>query len=232
MNAVILAPVVETGWEPVLREAQKAKISIILIDRGVNVDDPELYATLIASDFVAEGKMAAEWLAKKMNGKAKIVELQGTPGASPAIDRKRGFEEGLKENSGMRILASQSADFRRSQGKEVMEALIKRHGKEIDAVYSHNDDMAIGAIQALEEAGRKPGVDVIVVSIDGVKAAFEAIVAGKLSCTVECNPLLGPMAFDAIAQIVPGKTIPKKTTVEDRVFDSSNAKDLIGSRQY
>lgn len=232
VNAIILAPVVETGWEPVLREAQKAKIPVILIDRGVSVEDPALYTTLIASDFIEEGKMAAEWLAKKMNGKANIIELQGTPGAAPAIDRKKGFEEGLKEHSGMRILASQSADFRRSQGKEVMEALIKRHGKEIDAVYAHNDDMALGAIQALEEAGRKPGVDVIVVSIDGVKAAFEAIVAGKLNCTVECNPLLGPMAFDAIEQVNQGKTIPKKTTVEDRVFDSSNAKELIGSRQY
>lgn len=132
----------------------------------------------------------------------------------------------------MRIVASQSADFRRSQGKEVMEALIKRHEKEIDAVFAHNDDMAIGAIQALEEAGRKPGVDVIVVSIDGVKAAFEAIIEGKLSCTVECNPLLGPMAFDAVEQAVQGKTLPKKTTVTDRVFDSTNSKDLIGSRQY
>lgn len=232
VNAIILAPVVETGWEPVLREAQKAKIPVILVDRGVSVDDPALYTTLIASDFIAEGKMAAEWLVKKMNGKASIVELQGTPGAAPAIDRKKGFEEGLKAAPEMRILASQSADFRRSQGKEVMEALIKRHGKDIDAVYAHNDDMAIGAIQALEEAGRKPGVDVIVVSIDGVKAAFESIIAGKLSCTVECNPLLGPMAFDAIEQAVQGKTLPKKTTVTDRVFDSSNAKELIGSRQY
>jgi len=232
VNAIILAPVVETGWEPVLREAQKAKIPVILVDRGVSVDDPTLYATLIASDFIAEGKMAAEWLAKKLNGRAKIVELQGTPGAAPAMDRKKGFEAGIQATPDMRIIASQSADFRRSQGKEVMEALIKRHGKEIDAVYAHNDDMAIGAIQALEEAGRKPGVDVIVVSIDGVKGAFEAIVAGKLSCTVECNPLLGSMAFDAIEQAVQGKTLPKKTTVTDRIFDSSNAKDLIGSRQY
>lgn len=232
VDAIILAPVVETGWEPVLREAQKAKIPVVLVDRGVSVDDSELYVTLIASDFVAEGKMAADWLLKKMNGKANIVELQGTPGAAPAIDRKKGFEEGIKSHADMKILASQSADFRRSQGKEVMEALIKRHGAEINAVYAHNDDMAIGAIQALEEAGRKPGVDVIVVSIDGVMAAFESIIAGKLSCTVECNPLLGSMAFDAIEQAIEGKPVSKKTTVTDRVFDASNAKDIIGSRQY
>jgi len=232
VDAIILAPVVETGWEPVLQEAKKARIPVIVVDRGVAVQDAELYATLIASDFIAEGRMAAEWLANATQRKARIVELQGTPGAAPAIDRKKGFEEALSAYPEMKIIASQSADFRRSQGKEVMEALIKRHGAEIDAVYAHNDDMALGAIQAIEEAGRKPGQDIKVVSIDGVKGAFEAIIAGKLNCTVECNPLLGPMAFDAIDQILAGKTLPKRTVVVDRLFDHTNAKDAISSRQY
>jgi galactofuranose transport system substrate-binding protein len=231
VDAIILAPVVETGWEPVLREAKQAKIPVILVDRGVNVQDQSLYTTLIASDFVAEGKMAAEWLAKQSGGKAQIIQLEGTPGAAPAIDRKKGFEEGIKAAPEMKIIASQSGDFRRSGGKEVMEALLKVH-PEVTAVYAHNDDMALGAIQALEEAGKKPGADVIVVSIDGVKGAFEAMAAGKVNCTVECNPLLGPMAFDAVEKAVKGEKVPKKTVVSDRVFDQSNAAAELPNRKY
>jgi galactofuranose transport system substrate-binding protein len=232
VDAIILAPVVETGWEPVLEEAKRAKIPVILVDRGIKTADESLFATLIASDFVAEGRMAAEWLEKKTGGKSSIIELQGTPGAAPAIDRKKGFEEGIKAHPEMKIIASQSGDFRRSLGKEVTEALLKGPGASATAVYAHNDDMALGAIQALEEAGKKPGTDVIVVSIDGVKGAFEAMVAGKLNCTVECNPLLGPMAFDAVEKAVKGENVPKRTVVEDRVFDQSTAKEAIASRQY
>jgi galactofuranose transport system substrate-binding protein len=232
VDAIILAPVVETGWEPVLREIKQANIPVILVDRGIKVADQSLYTTLIASDFVAEGRMAAEWLAKKLNGKGNVVELQGTPGAAPAIDRKKGFEEGLAKTPDLKITKSQSGDFTRSKGKEVMEAFLKSDAKNIQAVYAHNDDMALGAIQAIEEAGLKPGADIIVVSIDGVKSAFEAMVAGKLNCTVECNPLLGPAAFDAINAFRAGKAVPKKTIVQDQVFDQSAAKDVIASRKY
>lgn len=231
VDAIILAPVVETGWEPVLREAKQAKIPVVLVDRGVKVDDESLFATLIASDFVNEGRMAGDWLATKTGGKAEIIELQGTPGAAPAIDRKKGFEEAIKDQPEMKIIASQSGDFRRSGGKEVTEALLKVHPG-VTAVYAHNDDMALGAIQALEEAGRKPGADVIVVSVDGVKGAFEAMVAGKLNCTVECNPLLGPMAFDAVSKAVKGEELPKKTVVEDRAFDQGTAAAELPNRKY
>lgn len=232
VDAIILAPVVETGWEPVLIEAKQAKIPVVLVDRGIKVSDDSLYATLIASDFVAEGKMAAEWMAKKLSGKGNIVELQGTPGSAPAIDRKKGFEEALKAHADLKIIASQSGDFRRSNGKEVMEALLKKHGKEINAVYAHNDDMALGAIQAIEESGAKPGTDVIVVSVDGVKDAFTAMVEGKLNASVECNPLLGPLAFDAVEKAAAGQSLPKRTVVEDKLFDSTTAKDAIATRQY
>ena len=232
VDAIILAPVVETGWEPVLREVKRAKIPVILVDRGIKVTDESLYTTLIASDFVQEGRMAGDWLAKKLGGKGNIVELQGTPGAAPAIDRKKGFEEAIAKHSGLKVLKSQTGEFTRSKGKEVMEAFLKAEGKNINAVYAHNDDMALGAIQAIEEAGLKPGADIIVVSIDGVKGAFEAMVAGKLNCTVECNPLLGPAAFDAIEAVKAGKTLPKKTIVKDEVFEQSVAKDVIGSRKY
>lgn len=232
VDAVILAPVVETGWEPVLREAKRARIPVVLVDRGIKTADPSLFATLIASDFVAEGRMAAEWLAKKTGGKASIIELQGTPGAAPAIDRKKGFEEGIKAHPGMKIIASQSGDFRRSGGKEVTEALLKGAGASATAVYAHNDDMALGAIQALEEAGKKPGTDVVVLSIDGVKGAFEAMTAGKLNCTVECNPLLGPMAFDAVEKALKREKLPQKTVVQDRVFDASTAAAELPNRKY
>ncbi len=232
VDAIILAPIVETGWEPVLKEARDAGIPVVLVDRGLKVNDDSLYATLIASDFIAEGRMAAEWMAKKMDGKANIVELQGTPGAAPAIDRKKGFEEGIAAYPEMKIIASQSGDFRRSNGKEVMEALLKAHGAAVTAVYAHNDDMALGAIQAIEEAGKKPGTDIVVVSIDAVKDAFAAMLAGTLNATVECNPLLGPAAFDAVEKALAGETLPKKTIVEDRVFDQDNAAEFIDSRMY
>jgi simple sugar transport system substrate-binding protein len=235
VDAIILAPKVEDGWEPILKRAKLAKIPVILVDRGVNVSDDSLYATLIASDFVAEGRMACQWLAKRLDGKGTVVELQGTTGAAPAIDRKRGFEEALKNYPDMKISRSQSGDFNRAGGKQGMEAFLKAaqgSNMKIDAVYAHNDDMALGAIQAIEEAGLKPGSDIVVVSIDGVKGAFEAMVAGKLNCSVECNPLLGPAAFDAVEAVLSGKPVPKKSIVKDRLFDQSNAKDVIATRQY
>ncbi len=235
VDAIILAPVVETGWEPILKEAKAAAIPVILVDRGVKVSDDSLFTTLIASDFVEEGRMAGEWLAKKLGGKGNIVELQGTPGAAPAIDRKKGFEEAIAKSPSLKIVKSQSGDFTRAKGKEVMEAFIKAaqgSGLKLDAVYAHNDDMALGAIQAIEEAGLKPSTDVVVVSIDAVKGAFEAMVAGKLNCTVECNPLLGPAAFDAVEAALAGKPLPKKTIVKDQLFEQSMAKDVIASRKY
>lgn len=232
VDAIILAPVVETGWEPVLKEAKAAQIPVILVDRGVKVADETLYATLIASDFVNEGKMAAEWLIEKTNGTCNIVELQGTTGAAPAIDRQKGFQEAIKAHPGMKIIKSQSGDFTRAKGKEVMEAFLKSEGKNIQAVYAHNDDMALGAIQAIQEAGFKSGTDILVVSIDGVKGAFEAMVEGTLNCTVECNPLLGPQAFDAVEKAVAGETLPKWTVVEDKRFDQSVAKEVLPTRKY
>ena len=235
VDTIILAPVVEAGWEPVLKRAKAEKIPVILVDRGVNVSDDSLYTTLIASDFVAEGKMAGEWLAKKLNGRGNVVELQGTPGAAPAIDRKKGFEEALKNFPDLKIIKSQTGEFTRAKGKEVMEAFLKSAqggGAKIDAVYAHNDDMALGGIQAIEEAGLKPGTDILVVSIDGIRPAFDAMVAGKLNCTVECNPLLGPAAFDAVEAALAGKPLPKKTIVKDQIFDQAVAKDLITTRQY
>jgi simple sugar transport system substrate-binding protein len=231
VDAIILAPKVETGWEQVLTQAKNAKIPVILVDRGVTVSDQSLYTTLIASDFVEEGRRAGEWLAEKTSGTAKIVELQGTAGAAPANDRHKGFAEAIAKHPGMQIVRSQSGDFNRSKGKEVMEAFLKADPS-ITAVYSHNDDMALGAIQAIEEAGKKPGTDILIVSVDGMKEMIQAIADGKANCTVECNPLLGPAAFDAVKDAVDGKTLEKKIIAKDALFDESNAKQVLPERKY
>jgi len=232
VDVIVVAPLVETGWEPVLREAKRAKIPVIVTDRTVEVTDQSLYVCFIGSDFYTEGKMAADWLAKAAAGKGNIVELQGTPGSAPANERRKAFAEGIVKYPGLKIIDSQSGDFRRSGGKEVMEALLKKHGKAINVVYAHNDDMALGAIQAIEEAGLKPGKDITLVSIDAIKEGVQAVVDGKLGCTVECNPLFGPKVYDTVAKVLAGETVPKKSFNKDELFDATNAAKVIASRQY
>jgi simple sugar transport system substrate-binding protein len=232
VDVIMLSPVVEDGFEPVLKEAKAAGIPVVLSDRRAKVPD-DYYATFIGSDFVEEGRRAANWLAKRMNGKANIAELEGTTGSAPANDRKAGFAEVLAKHPDMKILMSQTGDFTRAGGKEVMEAFLKSpQGKQINALYAHNDDMALGAIQAIEEAGLKPGKDITIVSIDGVRGAFEAMLEGKLNCTVECNPLIGPLLYDAVEKLARGETIPKRLTVDEGVFDESMAKEALPSRKY
>jgi galactofuranose transport system substrate-binding protein len=232
VDAIILAPIVETGWDPVLREAKRAKIPVILTDRTIQTADESLYACFIGSDFYEEGKMAADWLAKHTSGKGNIVELQGTPGAAPANERHRAFADGIKKHPGLKIIDSQSGNFERSGGKQVMEAFLKKHGKAINVVYAHNDDMALGAAQAIEEAGLKPGKDITLVSIDAIGEAVKAVAAGRLNCTVECSPLFGPKVYDTIAKVLAGEKVPKKIYNVDELFDSTNAAKALPSRKY
>ena len=232
VDAIVIAPIVETGWEPVLREAQRAKIPVVITDRTVQVSDESLYACFIGSDFYEEGRMAAEWLAKATNGQGNIVELQGTPGSAPANERRKAFADGLAKHPGLKIIDAQSGDFRRSGGKEVMEALLKKHGKAINIVYAHNDDMALGALQAIEEAGLKPGKDIMIVSIDGIKEAIQAVADGKIACTVECNPLFGPKVYDTVAKLIAGESVPKKSFNKDELFDATNAAAALPTRKY
>lgn len=232
VDVIFLAPKVETGWEPVLKEAKQANIPVILLDRGITVSDDSLYKTLLTSDFVEEGRMAARWLVKREAGKpTDIVELQGTVGSAPANDRKKGFEEILAGAPNLKITRSQTGDFTIAKGKEVMEAFLKADPN-IQAVYSHNDDMAMGAIQAIEEAGKRPGKDIVVIGVDGTKQAFQAIADGKMNCTVECNPLLGPGAFDAAEKILAGKDVPKKIVSHDNLYDETNAAKELPNRKY
>src|SRR3984893_12262531 len=233
VDVIAFSPVVETGFEPVLQEAKKAGIPVVLSDRAVKVSDDSLYKCFLGSDFVEEGRRAANWLAEKTGGKAKIAELVGTVGSAPAIDRKKGFEEVLTKNPDMKIIMSQSGDFTRAKGNEVMEAFLKApNAKDINVLFAHNDDMALGAIQAMEEAGVKPGQDIKIVSIDGVRGAFEAMKDGKLNVTVECNPLLGPQLFDLIQAVAAGKEVPKRVVTQEGVYEQSQAAAELPKRQY
>ena len=236
VDVIAFSPVVESGWDTVLKEAKAAGIPVILTDRAVKVADPSLYVTFIGSDFVEEGRKAAKWLleraAKTPNAALNIVELQGTVGSAPAIDRKKGFEEVIKTNPKLQIIRSQSGEFTRAKGKEVMESFLKQRDKKIDVLYAHNDDMAIGAIQAIEEAGLKPGVDIVIISIDGVRGAFEAMKAGKLNVTVECNPLLGPQLMQLAKDVVAKKPIEKRITVNESVYPAEVAAKELPNRKY
>jgi simple sugar transport system substrate-binding protein len=236
VDLIAFSPVVESGWDTVLREAKAAKIPVILTDRSVSVSDQSLYVTQIGSDFVEEGRKAGRWLlelAKKTPERSfNIVELQGTVGSGPAIDRKAGFEEIIKANPKLKIIRTQTADFTRAKGKEVMEAFLKAQGKSINVLYAHNDDMAIGAIQAIEEAGLKPAKDIIIISIDGVKGAFEAMLAGKLNVTIECSPLLGPQLMAAARDVVAGKQIPRRIQVDEGIYPAEVAAKEFPNRKY
>jgi ABC-type sugar transport system substrate-binding protein len=235
VDVIAFSPVVETGWEPVLKEAKAAKIPVILTDRAVSAKDNTLWVTFMGSDFVEEGRRAANWLVDKTKdapGPVNIVELQGTVGSAPAIDRKKGFEEIIKDKPKYKIIRSQTGDFTRAKGKEVMEAFLKAEGKKINVLFAHNDDMAIGAIQAIEEAGMKPGKDILIVSIDGVKGAFEAMMAGKLNVSVECSPLLGPQLMAAVKDLVAGKTLPKRIVTKEGVFPMEVAAKEFPNRKY
>ncbi len=232
VDAIVLAPIVETGWDPVLREAKQANIPVVIMDRKIQTNDPSLYTAFIGSDFYEEGRMAAEWLAKNAGERTKIVELQGEPGSAAANERRKAFGDAIAKHSQFKIIDSQSGNFRRAEGKQVMEALLKKHGRNVEILYSHNDDMALGAVQAIEEAGLKPGTDILIVSIDAIKEAVQAVVDGKLNCTVECNPLFGPKVFDAIEKIVRGETVEKEMYNQDELFDRSNAAAALPQRQY
>ncbi len=235
VDVIAFSPVVETGWETVLREAKAAKIPVILTDRAVEVSDDSLYLSLIGSDFVEEGRRAGRWLlehTKDSKGDVNIVELQGTVGSAPANDRKKGFAEIISVDPRYKIIRSQTGDFTRAKGKEVMEAFLKAEGKNINVLFAHNDDMAIGAIQAIEEAGIKPGEDITIISIDGVKGAFEAMIAGKLNVSVECSPLLGPQLMDAVKEVAAGRTIPRRIVTEESVFPRETAAQEFPNRKY
>jgi len=232
VDVIVVNPMVSAGWEPVFQEAKDAGIPIILVGRVTDVPD-DLYATRIGYDFVLEGENACEAMANLLDEVGKIVELQGTIGSYPATDRGTGFANCLEGYENMEIIASESGNFTRAEGKEVMEAFLQIYGADINGVYAHNDDMAIGAIRAIEEYGLVPGEDIKIVSIDGVIDAFDAMAAGQLNCTVEHNPFIGPLLIDTALALASGEDLPHLIIVsEGEVYCEDVAADLLPDRQY
>jgi galactofuranose transport system substrate-binding protein len=227
VSALFLAPREYEGLSPALDSAKELKIPVFLIDREAAGNAGEDYVSFLGSDFVQQARRVAEWLISHSGGKASIVELTGTAGSSVAHDRSQGFSECIAGHPGMKIIASQTADFSRATAQRVMENIVQSRGSEITAVYAHNDEMALGAIQALKAAGMPPGKDVLVLSIDGEKAALEAIVRGEMSATAESNPHFGPLAFDTLEKFRRGEKIPNKIILEDKFFDAGNAREFV-----
>ncbi|AWS43451.1 ABC transporter substrate-binding protein [Streptosporangium sp. 'caverna'] len=234
VDVIAFSPVVESGWDTVLKEAQSAKIPVILTDRAVDSADTTLYKTFLGSDFVEEGKKAGQWLVeeyKDSKDPVNIVELQGTTGSAPANDRKAGFAEVIAADPKFKIAASQTGDFTRAKGKEVMDAFLKST-PDIDVLFAHNDDMGLGAIEAIEGAGKVPGKDIKIITIDAVKDGMQALADGKISYIVECSPLLGPQLMDLAKKVVAGEQVPARVVTEETAFTQEQAKAALPTRQY
>ncbi len=239
VDVIAFSPVVETGWDAVLQEAKAADIPVILTDRAVDVQDDSLYETFLGSDFVEEGKKAGQWLVDNAadadvdgDGDINVVELQGTTGAAPAIDRKEGFEEVTGAAGNIEISQSQTGDFTRDGGRQVMEAFLQNDPDGIEVLYAHNDDMGLGAIEAIEAAGLVPGEDIKIITVDAVKDGMTALSEGKINFIVECNPLLGPQLMELAEQVVAGEEVPERVVTEETTFDQEQAKEVLDSRQY
>lgn len=207
--------------------AKKAGVEVILIDRLVKGTVGEDYLTYIGTDFIWEGKEAGKWLAEALGGKGKIVEISGTAGSTAAIDRQAGFMEVVNENPDMEVIASQTADFSRSEAQSTMENILQSSGNDIAAVFAHNDEMGLGVIQAIKGAGLEPGKDIIVVSCDGQSDAVKAVIAGELGCTVTCNPYYGDITFEVLDKIIKGEKVEETYILEDVVIDSKNAEERL-----
>lgn len=234
VDVIAFSPVVESGWDTVLKEAKDAGIPVILTDRAIDSPDTSLYKTFIGSDFVEEGKKAGQWLVKEYEGKTdtvNIVELQGSPGAAPANDRKSGFADVIKADPKFKVVASQTGQFTRTDGKAVMETFLKSQPK-IDVLYAHNDDMGLGAIEAIEAAGKKPGTDIKIITVDAVKDGMTALADKKINFIVECSPLLGPQLMDLVKKAKAGETIPQRVLTEETTFTPDQAKEALPNRKY
>jgi len=234
VDAIAVAPVQADGWDAVLKEAQKENIPVIIMDRAVT-SDKSLYFTYIGPDMNLEGQMAANWLIKKFSDKTgpiKLVELRGMEGSTPAINRHKGFIDIISKNNKFVIVQSQAADFNTARGKEVMANMLKSQKGLIDVVYAHNDDMAIGAIEAIKEYGKKPGMDIVVLSIDAMKTFFEAMVKGEANATVECNPLLGPYLMQAVRDHLAGREVPKWVMTTKDLYSQEDAAKQLPLRKY
>ena len=234
VDIIAFSPVVETGWDAVLLEAKRADIPVILTDRSVETEQEDLFVTFLGSDFIEEGKKAGEWAVENWastGAQWNIAELQGTTGAAPAIDRQEGFAEAIAGSPNLTVVASQSGDFTRTGGREVMEAMLNSN-PEINAVYAHNDDMGLGAIEAIEAAGKVPGQDIQIITVDAVRDGMQALADGKINFIVECNPLLGDQLMELAQQVLDGEEVPERVVTEETTFTQEQAAEALPDRQY
>ncbi|MGW4928409.1 ABC transporter substrate-binding protein [Agromyces sp. NPDC004153] len=234
VDYIAFSPVVETGWDAVLNEAKAAGIPVVLTDRAVDSKDTSLYVSFLGSDFIEEGKKAGLWVLdeyKDTTEPVNIVQLEGTTGAAPAIDRAEGFADVIRQNPNLEVVASQTGDFTRAGGKQVMEAMLKSN-PDIDLVYAHNDDMGLGAIEAIEAAGLVPGEDIKIVTVDAVKDGMQALADGKINFIVECSPLLGAQLVDIITTLNDGGSVEPRIITEETTFNQEQAIEALPDRQY
>jgi ABC-type sugar transport system substrate-binding protein len=235
VDVIAIAPVVHSGWDEILQEAKQAGIPVIITDRSIDIDDPSLYVTHIGADLYEEGVKAGKYLLDKMRDQQApigFVELRGTEGSSPSIQRGKGFQDTITGHDEYKLLDSKAADFTMEKGKEVMKGFLQEHGSEIRVLFAHNDDMALGAIEAIEEYGLRPGKDIVIISVDGTRKAFEKLVLGQINCVVECNPLLGPNVMQAVQELAAGRTLPKRIVSSESVFTEQMAEKEVGNRKY
>lgn len=233
VDVIAFSPVVESGWDTVLKEAKAAKIPVVLTDRAVDSKDTSLYVSFLGSDFVHEGDEAGQWAVQEYKDATdvKIIQLEGTTGSAPAIDRSKGFADAIAADPKFKIVASQSGDFTRSGGKQVMEALLKAH-PDVNLVWAQNDDMGLGAIEAIEAAGKVPGKDIKIITADATHDGLQAAADGKINFVVECSPLLGAQLIDIVKAVVNGEPVEKRILTTEGSFTQEQAKAALPTRKY
>jgi ABC-type sugar transport system, periplasmic component len=236
VDYIVIAAVNMDGWDTVLTNAQDAGIPVILVDRTVNASE-NLYTCWVGSDFKEEGVKATEWIAKRFTSEdeVNIVNLQGQLGSSAQVGRSEALEEAVEENSNWTLLEQQTADWSTDTAKEIMSSWIQQYGEDINVVYAENDNMADGAIQALEEAGIAVGGDdgVAIISFDANRAYLQMTLEGTINCNVECNPLHGPKVAEIIETIEGGGSPDKVEVVDEEAFYYDTiSQDIVDARPY
>jgi len=240
VDYIVLDPIVETGWDAVLKEAQDANIPVIIADRNVSVEDSNLYTCWVGSDFVQEGRNAGEWLAQHLKSRGRgnmdinIVTLQGTLGSTAQIGRTLGFAEVMEQHSNWKMLEYQSGDFTQAKAYEVMEYFLDTYD-DIDVVISENDNMTFGAIEAIKEAGLQLGRngDIIIISFDAVRDALLLVQKGEIAADFECNPITPPLVEEIIQKLERGEAVEKVQYVEETYFDyKMDIEALLEDREY
>lgn len=234
VTAIAFSPVVEKGYDDVLRRARAAKIPVILTDRLIETADPSLYVSSIGAEFTSEGNLAAVYLENDYNGTDQpvhVVEILGTTGATPTKQRSEGFAATAKRSGKLRVVASETGNWTVGGGETAMRRLLRRVNR-IDAVFAQNDDMGLGAVKALEDAGRRPGTDVRLVTVDATRKGLESLVAGKLNYVVECSPLIGEQLMSVVVDLFLGGRVDRRISPEKNVFNRISARDALGDRPY